>query len=506
MARELGAQLAHLLLDPRQHGLGARVAGVVEGGAEQAAVPQRPQLAEAGLDRQGLLGIEARGLAQHALGHADLAEVVKQRRVGELPELELGEAVGREHGAAVPVRRKGESQRVVRDAPRMAAGRGIARFDRGHARLDEAVEHALDLGLEARALERAGRAAGQHDHQVEVGLAERRLAGPVVDQDHAHGSTRTVQGHRHGRGDPLLHQARVERAETLARPVEHGHAAGRHPAQHRARDGQVRCGELLAPAQHAEVGLELAGRAEHADREVRGGRQGLEHRRADAAQHVPGRLQAVEVLGQLEQRLELVRVARQTALQPAHRLHPRRGDRGDGARRFLPPVLLDRHQRLDGLDLDAQERVQDLDRLTAEQTLAPAARELEPLGLGSGDRHARERAAVDHPPLAVLEQELSVLTRDVGRREHDVVVVGAPEGDALVVRELDDLGALALGMDRDAEHRESPQSGIGLPPRALDARSGQARPPRTRAWIADRLRAREACAWPRDAQNPVALG
>jgi hypothetical protein len=80
--------------------------------------------------------------------------------------------------------------------------------------------------------------------------------------------------------------------------------------------------------------------------------------------------------------------------------------------------------------------------MSAGQRFAPAAGDLPALGVGTRDRHPGERAAVDHPPGAVLEQELAVLARDVGRRQDDVVVVRATEGDALVVRKLDDLGAL----------------------------------------------------------------
>ena len=94
-------------------------------------------------------GIEFLGLHQHVLAHADLTEIVQQRGVAQLHQLVVAElelAIGTRLAA---VRRLRERHREVGHAERVAGRRRIARLDRRHRRLHEALEEVPDRQIEA---------------------------------------------------------------------------------------------------------------------------------------------------------------------------------------------------------------------------------------------------------------------------------------------------------------------------------------------------------------------
>ena len=105
-------------------------------------------------DRVALVRVELLGLHQHLLAHADLAEVVEQRRVLELLQIAAAEADVGERPVAHRADALGQAAREHADAARVAAGGRVALLDRLHARAHEALEDALDLVVKERVLER----------------------------------------------------------------------------------------------------------------------------------------------------------------------------------------------------------------------------------------------------------------------------------------------------------------------------------------------------------------
>ena len=124
-------------------GLPARVAQLQAAPDDLAALPDHVELAHR----------ELLGLDQYLLAHADLAEVVQERRVADLLHLVRGEAHVTE-GAAVTVHRGGQSHREVGHPERVTRGGGVPRLDRGDRGLHEALEQGLDRLVEAAILER----------------------------------------------------------------------------------------------------------------------------------------------------------------------------------------------------------------------------------------------------------------------------------------------------------------------------------------------------------------
>ncbi len=160
-------------------------------------------LAQALKDQLKFHGVEFLGFHQHLLADADLAEIVQQAGVADLPQLPLREeglAVG-SVGCAVDSLR--ESHRQVRHPARMARGHGITAFNGGHGSVDEAFDEQLDLLPQRRVLHRDARLAREALRQVLMFLLEGHHAPPLPFFPHAI--------------DELQH------AEDLALVVRHGH-------------------------------------------------------------------------------------------------------------------------------------------------------------------------------------------------------------------------------------------------------------------------------------------
>ncbi len=84
--------------------------------------------------------------------------------------------------------RLGERHRQVRHPERMPRGGRVARFDRHHRRLDEALEQLLDGLVEPRILERHRRLAGHREHHLF--LRQRKRDYLLVDASGARSGAR----------------------------------------------------------------------------------------------------------------------------------------------------------------------------------------------------------------------------------------------------------------------------------------------------------------------------
>ncbi len=169
LLRQLDAQLGEvaLVIPPRAVGGEEIRPGPLEPvlGAAQDEVVAVPDQLEVG-------GIELVGLDQDLLPDADLAEIVQQAGVAELPHLLGREPDHRVGPVAGPVHRLGQADRH-RGHPLGMARRGwVALLDGRHRRADEALEQPLDGFVELAVLDRDGRLPRQRLDQLHRVRAE----------------------------------------------------------------------------------------------------------------------------------------------------------------------------------------------------------------------------------------------------------------------------------------------------------------------------------------------
>ncbi len=142
-------------------------------------------------DQLQLVVIELLGFDQHLLAHADLAEVVQQRSVANLPDLFAGETHRRKLAVAQTIDGHSQAGGELGDAEAVTRGRWIALFDRCHRRGDEALKEVADVlnqdvvqnghgGLTGKGLDQLDASIVEGDDQIAAQFFDRQRSGDVL--------------------------------------------------------------------------------------------------------------------------------------------------------------------------------------------------------------------------------------------------------------------------------------------------------------------------------------